>query len=318
MMKPRRKPSYLRVVVTKACALSCAFCHEEGMAAAQRQRGLSLETLQKSMAVAVRAGVRKFKFLGGEPLLRKDLPLLIAHLKQISPNSDISLITAGAAPNHLLRAVFEAGLDRANCSIHGWSPDAFAANGGDARLWLMRQINLQYLVELGRPLKLNYVYTGAAFQREDLQALLDWAADRPVVVNVLDELGDTEMNAQTIMKLLHELRGPWEDVDFVPDPDSLSTHHLRWRDGLQVEVKTEQLGELAPWSHCSDCFFKARCREGIYALRLTPDGHLRLCMDRPDVELPLAALVEEDIDRAWWAWERFLDEHMGNAMAGCA
>ena len=38
---------------------------------------------------------------------------------------------------------------------------------------------------------------------------------------------------------------------------------------------------------CSSCYFANLCEEGLYRPRLTPDGKLKHCLLRPDLDLPL-------------------------------
>lgn len=308
-----RWPTYLRIVVNAVCPLSCSFCHMEGDPGEGKFRsGLSLQELCDYLDVAVLMGVKKFKFLGGEPLVRKDLPAVVAHLHGKLPDADISLITSGAANPAHLRDALAQGLSRANMSIHGWTPQAFAVNGGRERHFQMRQENLELLFALGRPLKLNYVYTGPQVL-QDLGEFLRWAADKPVVVNVLDDLGQPDLGAQDLYRVLRELCGAWSTMISVPDPHSLSTTHLLWDNGLRVEIKTEQLGLMSPWLDCQACPVRSRCREGIFALRLTHQGKLRLCMDREDIELSLRSIREQEPAALPRAWYEFVHAHLRSA-----
>ncbi len=248
-------------------------------------------------------GIRKLKFLGGEPLLRADLPEVIASLRHRDPGIDLSMITGGAVPIARLDACFEAGLSRANLSIHGWSLEAFAARTGRGQpAWKLRQATLARLLEGGRFLKLNFVWRNAA-DDADLAALLDVAAGLPVVVSVLDDLGDPDLGPRVIQQTLHRLRGAPQNRRAEPDPHSLPTLRLRWADGLEVEVKDHHLGQEAPWRACGTCPKRADCREGIHALRLSHDGRLRPCMDRPDLGLDLRSLPQaagpQAASRAW-------------------
>lgn len=289
-----RRPTYLRVEVTTSCPLRCTFCHAEGNGAAAPARALDKGQLVAGVLAAARAGVRKIKFLGGEPLVRVDLPEIVGAVRRAVPDADLSMITSGVGPTTRLQALFDAGLDRANLSIHGHGLDAFKERGGSLAKLALRDANLRLLVALGRPLKLNYVYRGT-HDDADLAGLLAWASDQSVVVGVLDELGDPNTGPATIVAALRRLRGDDYDVVAVPDLMSLPTTELRWRDGLRVEVKTSQLGVVAPWRACVDCPARQRCREGIFAIRLTPDGWLQPCMDRPDWRVPLHTwLVDGD------------------------
>lgn len=144
---------YLRVVVTPRCPLACTYCHQEGDPATRTT--LTTDELTRLLALSVSQGIRKIKFLGGEPLVRADLPDIIRFLSALDPTLDVSVITSGALPVARLKACFDAGLTRANMSIHGWTQDAFARNRGLAPHYQNRNENLQYLLEQGRFLKLN-------------------------------------------------------------------------------------------------------------------------------------------------------------------
>ena len=104
MISKLGQPTYLRIVATTRCNLSCSYCHREG----DDLNGGQLNSfyLKKCLKIAATKGIRKFKFLGGEPLLRKDLAEIIEYLRDNSSNSDISIITAGVVPIRLIDKVF--------------------------------------------------------------------------------------------------------------------------------------------------------------------------------------------------------------------
>ncbi len=292
-IQPLRPVRYLRVVLTARCNLSCSFCHMEGDPGIEGlQGGLATEDLQRLLLAAAGVGVRKLKFLGGEPLLRADLPKILRPLRNAFPELDLSLITAGAVPSERLDACYQAGLSRCNVSIHGWSPATFAARTGTSnpRLHELRQRFLEAAVTHRRPLKLNYVYTGP-HDEADLSALLTWAAGRPLVVNVLNDLHQPGLTAEVIEAAVRRLRGAPCAESLAPDPFSLPTRHLHWGDGLEVEIKHQHLGEQGAYRSCASCAERRRCTEGILALRLTHTGELRPCMDRPDLGVPLLPVL---------------------------
>lgn len=295
-----RTPTYLRVVVTARCSLACSYCHQEGDPATGLAGGLPTSTLLGLLDTALDQGIAKLKFLGGEPLLRRDLPMVIGHLRRRAPALDISLITGGAVDSGALSACFDAGLSRANLSIHGWSAQAFRERTarGDAA-WSRRQAILEALLDRGRPLKLNFVWRGF-HDDEDLRALLRFASSKRVVVSVLDDLGAPNLGPSDVIDAVVRTHGPAAARAVEPDPHSLPTLRLRWKSGLEVEIKDHHLGEVAPWAPCAACPVRARCREGIFALRLSHDGQLRPCMDRPDLSLNLMdALQRGDAHQSW-------------------
>ena len=293
-----RTPTYLRAVVTARCSLACSYCHQEGDPAGGAAGGLDTVTLAALLGAGLDNGVRKLKLLGGEPLLRGDLPAIIAGLRARDAALDISLITGGAVAPARLDACFAAGLSRANLSVHGWSQAAFAARTRRGRsAHAKRAAVLARLLAHGRFTKLNYVWRSPA-DDADLDGLLGWAAGRPVVVNVLDDLGNLALGSADIEAALTRLRGAPARRWAAPDPHSLPTTRLRWADGLEVEVKDQRLGEHAPWRTCAGCPRRAGCREGIFALRLGHDGRLRPCMDRPELGLDLRRVLTTHGPRA--------------------
>lgn len=298
--------SYLRAVVTTACPLRCAYCHAEGDPRRPGERDrLPAPVLAALLVAGIRAGTRKLKYLGGEPLLRRDLPEVTRVVRRESQTLDISLITGGVADPDRIGELFESGLSRANLSVHGWTPEAFELRGGSARAHALRARVLERLVASGRPCKLNYV-VAADLDEGDLGRLLASAAGSGLVVGLLDDLGDPDASAASLLRLLDRLAGTPEASWAEPDPDSLPTTRMRWPSGLEVEIKTERLGAHAPWRACRLCAARVRCREGIRALRLTHDGSLQPCMDRPDLRLPLLPLLEsggiEAVVEGWRRW----------------
>jgi cyclic pyranopterin phosphate synthase len=283
-------PTYLRVVVTTRCNLACSYCHAEGDLATASPE-LPLEDLGRCFAAAELLGIRKLKFLGGEPFLRSDIAAVVSSARAALPNADLSAITAGALPTERLLAAYAAGLDRVNVSIHGFGPAAFAQRNNKERAYQQRQEFLATALELGRPIKLNFVYSSMV-DRPDLAALLDWAAPRGVLVNVLDNL-NVDLTWQKVAQVVRSLRGAPARETRCPDPDSLETLHLEYADGLRVEIKNQNLGALAPFRSCQTCPKRTRCKEGIYALRLTHRGYLQPCMDRTDLSFPLAEVARE-------------------------
>jgi len=288
------RPSYLRVVVTTRCNHHCDYCHMEGDPHAPGTAAeLPTDRLVASLHAAALAGVQKFKLLGGEPLLRRDLPDVIASLRSVAPDADISLITAGAVPVERLRDAYDAGLSRANVSIHGWTPAALAEQlrlrDGHSQRHAFLEAAMIEAQRRGVPIKLNYVWRGER-DRADLSSFLAWAAPHGVLVNVLDDLSQ-DLSWEVVADVLRSIRGPHRLERVVEDRHSLPTLLREWRDGLRVELKHQQLGSVAPFGACGLCPVRDRCREGIVAMRLTHRGMLQPCMDRADLGFDLGSYV---------------------------
>ena len=124
----------LRLSVIEACNFRCGYCmpaervpDDYGMDAAARLSFDEIETLVRGFA---RLGVRKLRLTGGEPLLRRRLPELVARLAAIDGIDDLALTTNGALLARQARALREAGLRRITISLDALDPALFRALSG--------------------------------------------------------------------------------------------------------------------------------------------------------------------------------------------
>ena len=124
----------LRLSVIEACNFRCPYCmpadrvpEDHGLDAASR---LSFDEIERLVRGFVRVGVRKLRITGGEPLLRRRLPDLIARLAAIDGLDDIALTTNGSLLAAQAQALREAGLRRVTVSLDSLDPAQFAALSG--------------------------------------------------------------------------------------------------------------------------------------------------------------------------------------------
>lgn len=113
----------LRISVTDRCNFRCTYCMPKKVFNSDyqflvRDDLLSFEEITRLAELFVRHGVRKLRLTGGEPMLRKNLDVLITELNSISGVEDIAL-TTNASLLTLGRAkqLKEAGLDRITVSL---------------------------------------------------------------------------------------------------------------------------------------------------------------------------------------------------------
>src|SRR5262245_2738320 len=86
----------LRLSVTDRCNLRCAYCMpEEEYVWLPRGDLLSFEELGRLARVFAGLGVEKLRLTGGEPLLRRDLHVLVAELASVPGIRDLALTTNG-------------------------------------------------------------------------------------------------------------------------------------------------------------------------------------------------------------------------------
>ncbi|HEY2514149.1 MAG TPA: radical SAM protein, partial [Polyangiaceae bacterium] len=133
----RTSPRSVRLSLTDRCDLACIYCRPH------RHDGYLEKRLDLSAWIAmvdglVRAGVRRVRLTGGEPLLHKDVVEVVRALARL-PIDDLALTTNATRLAHLARPLREAGLQRLNVSLDSLDPHRF--------LRLTRGGNLQGVLE---------------------------------------------------------------------------------------------------------------------------------------------------------------------------
>jgi cyclic pyranopterin phosphate synthase len=108
----------LRISVTDRCNIRCFYCMPEtGVEFVPRAEILDFEEMERFARIAVSLGITKIRVTGGEPLVRRDLPLLIRRLAAIPGIADLALTTNGVLLPELAGPLFEAGLRRLNVHL---------------------------------------------------------------------------------------------------------------------------------------------------------------------------------------------------------
>jgi cyclic pyranopterin phosphate synthase len=183
-----RRIDYLRVSVTERCNYRYFYCMPEGEAPCLRDSGaLSTPGLIRLVAQFTALGVRKVRLTGGEPLVRRDLPDLIAGLRALPGIEDLSLSTNG----HLLAGragtLKEAGLDRINVSLDSLDPARFAViTGRKALARVLDGIEAARAAGLA-PIKVNTVVLKGVNDGE-IESLLDFAVEHGLELRFIESM----------------------------------------------------------------------------------------------------------------------------------
>jgi cyclic pyranopterin phosphate synthase len=108
----------LRISVTDRCNVRCFYCMpEEGVKFVPRDEILSFEEIARFARIAAGLGIDKLRVTGGEPLVRRDLPVLIQRLASIPGIRDLALTTNGVQLAELAQPLYHAGLRRLNVHL---------------------------------------------------------------------------------------------------------------------------------------------------------------------------------------------------------
>jgi cyclic pyranopterin phosphate synthase len=119
----------LRISVTDRCNFRCVYCMPKEVFGSdyqflQRDQILTFEEITRLARLFAAQGARKVRLTGGEPLVRRDLPDLVAMLAQI-PGLDLTLTTNGSLLRRHAPALKEAGLQRVTISLDSLDDDTF-------------------------------------------------------------------------------------------------------------------------------------------------------------------------------------------------
>jgi cyclic pyranopterin phosphate synthase len=118
----------LRLSVTDRCNLRCQYCMpEEDYAWLPREDVLHFEEIARLARVFAAAGATRLRLTGGEPLLRRDLPVLVAQVGAVARWDDLALTTNGILLAPLAGALKAAGLRRITVSLDTLDRDRFRA-----------------------------------------------------------------------------------------------------------------------------------------------------------------------------------------------
>ncbi|MCX5784830.1 MAG: GTP 3',8-cyclase MoaA [Elusimicrobia bacterium] len=118
--------NYLRLSLTDRCNLNCIYCTPlEKSRFLARGEVLTHEETARAARAFVKAGVRKIRLTGGEPLLKKDIIKLAGMLKALPGLEELALTTNGVYLEDMAGKLRAAGLDRVNISIDTLKKEKF-------------------------------------------------------------------------------------------------------------------------------------------------------------------------------------------------
>jgi cyclic pyranopterin phosphate synthase len=284
-----RRISDLRVSVTDRCNFRCQYCMPaEGIAWLEREDILSFEEIERLASVLVEMGIRDLRLTGGEPLARRQFPLLVAKLAAIEGIEDLSLTTNGYLLERDAEALVDAGIGRVNVSIDSLQRDRFfQMTRRDALPQVLRGLEAIARHPEVRPVKVNAVAM-RGFTEEEALPFAEFARSTDFQVRFIEFMPldaghewtpDSVLTGDEVREVIHRVH-PLEEV---PREPSATARVFRFRDGRG------EIGFVNPVSDpfCSDC----------NRIRLTADGKLRTCLfslHETDVRGPLREGASDD------------------------
>jgi cyclic pyranopterin phosphate synthase len=286
----RREIKSVRVSVTDKCNFRCRYCMPaDGLDWLPRDEVLSFEEIARLVDVLARMGVDEVRLTGGEPLVRRDVPVLVEMLAHVDGVRDLSLTTNGVLLDRLAGPLVAAGLRRINVSLDSLDHVRFAEiTRRDALDRVLRGLEEAERYPELRPIKVNCVAI-KGFTEEEVPRLAALARRKPYVVRFIEFMPldadegwreDQVLTGGEIRALIEAEHGPLVEL---PSKASSTARRYGFADG------SGEVGFVNPVSEpfCSTCD----------RIRLTADGQLRTCLFSRrewDLKTPLRAGVSDE------------------------
>ncbi len=287
----------LRISVTDKCNFRCRYCMPpEGLPWLAKDELLTFEEIVRIGSILVGNGIESFKLTGGEPLVRKDLALLVAGLRDVAPTADISLTTNGFLLADRARELRAAGLDRVTVSCDSLLRHRFAEiTLRDALDEVMKGLEVAAAEELG-PIKINTV------------VMRDVNDDEVVAFAELARDADYDIRFIEYMPL--DAQDEWNADLVVPGAEILekigSRYPLEASNAERGPAVTYRFADGSPGKIGVISSVTAPFCETCDRLRLTSDGHLRACL-----------FALEEVDLKGPLRRGATDEELGTIARGC-
>ncbi|MFZ0044152.1 MAG: GTP 3',8-cyclase MoaA [Solirubrobacteraceae bacterium] len=299
----------LRVSVTDRCNFRCQYCMPaEGLPWLERAEILRFEEIARLVSVFAAMGVGDVRLTGGEPLVRREFPVLARMLAEIPGVHELSVTTNGFLLERDAARLVAAGIDRFNVSVDSLQRDRFyELTRRDALAQVLRGLEFLSTFPEAHPIKINAVAI-RGFTEEEVLPFARLARSTPYEVRFIEFMPLDADRAWTQDQVLTgaEIRAAIDAVyPLEPEPrePGATARVHRFADGHG------KVGFINPVSEpfCADC----------NRVRLTADGRLRTCLfslNETDLRSPLreGASDEELAEIIRGAvWRKELKHHVG-------
>lgn len=275
-----RTHNYLRVSVTDKCNLRCRYCMPpQGVAFMPHDEVLRNEEFIRLIDIFVRMGIKKIRFTGGEPLIRKGFFDIISETVKIHPETDLCVTTNGTLLEEHISDLKKYNVKKLNISLDTMSREKFSSlTGVDNFNTVISNIE-RSMKEDFFDIKVNGVLLKSTL--DEIDDFLDYFADKNITLRFIERMPVTEQDefnefipSDELIRLLGEkgelTRKKGDDTD------------VSLRYDLKYKNRNIRIGVIPPVTHrfCSTCS----------RLRITAEGNLKTCL-HSDIHYNLKDLI---------------------------
>jgi len=270
-----RRPLHdLRISVIDQCNFRCPYCMPAEVFGADyaflpRKEMLTDDEIVRLAGLFVRAGVRKLRLTGGEPLLRSGLPELVNRLAALPGVEDLSLTTNGWLLSRLATDLAAAGLQRINVSLDSLNPDRFGRMNGRGHGPDRVLEGIDEAVSAGLLVKVNMVVQKGV-NDDDVLPMARLFRERGLTLRFIEFMDVGNCNHWSLKQVLPAL----EIVERISADHPLEPLDPNYRGEVAARYRyqgtDQEIGLIASVTEpfCRDC----------HRARLSADGRLFTCL----------------------------------------
>ncbi len=260
----------LRISVTDRCNFRCTYCMPaDNVEFMDRSNLLSFEEIQRVVQIVSRMGINRLRLTGGEPLMRKNLPVLIKMLNEVDGIDDIAMTTNAYFLKDQAQSLKDAGLKRLNVSLDALDPEKFRdVNRRDCLQSVLDGLDTARKVGF-KSIKINAVAV-RNFSETEIMSLIEMGRSDGFEVRFIEFMPLDSDKVWERDKVLfgHEIVNMIKDnYDLVPIDNSLEigpASEYNFADGKgKIGIITAVSNPFC--DHCN-------------RIRMTADGKLRTCL----------------------------------------
>ncbi|MFI1773336.1 GTP 3',8-cyclase MoaA [Thalassobellus citreus] len=263
-----RDHAYLRISLIERCNLRCSYCMpEEGVQLSPKNHLMTYEEIYDIAKTFVKHGVTKIRLTGGEPLIRKDIPIILEKLATLPV--ELSITSNAVIIDKFIDILKASGIKSINVSLDSLDKEKFKHITRRDQFEKVYN-NILLLVKEGFKVKVNAVLM-KDFNDNEIIDFINFTKDLPVSVRFI-EFMPFDGNKWDMSKMVSYA----EVMEYVND--SFSEAQIeRLQDAPNDTSKNYKIkgykGSFAIISSVTNPFCDSCNR-----LRLTANGQLKNCL----------------------------------------
>ncbi|MGY8933396.1 MAG: GTP 3',8-cyclase MoaA [Flavobacteriales bacterium] len=264
----KRKHTYLRISLTERCNLRCTYCMPaEGVPLSPKSHIMDYDEIYAIAKIFVENGVTKIRLTGGEPLIRKDISVILGKLASLPV--ELAITTNGITLDRHIDVLKEHNIKNINVSLDTLSESKFKEITRRNQFDKVYK-NILLLIEKGFNVKINAVLI-KGFNDDEIIDFINLTKDFPISFRFIEfmpfdgnkwDLKEMVSYAEVLERVNNHF--PIENVERIKDAENDTSKNYR--------IKGYK-GSFAIISSVTNPFCDSCNR-----LRLTADGKLKNCL----------------------------------------